>query len=96
MMTIVRRLGQKKYFANVFFTLVGSILPLSSFAAWSTQRPEGSSPFGYWNTLALGSDQHPRIVYRDGSAGGNLRFLRWTGALWEKETIESSFDSNGG
>ncbi len=96
MMTIVRRLGQKKYFANVFFTLVGIILPLSSFAAWSTQRPEGSSPFGYWNTLALGSDQHPRIVYRDGSAGGNLRFLRWTGALWEKETIESSFDSNGG
>jgi hypothetical protein len=82
--------------AVAVFSLVSAFLPLRSVAGWTNSLPEGTVPFGYWNSLALGLDQNPRIVYRDGYSGGTLRFLRWTGSYWEKESIEVGFDSAGG
>lgn len=82
--------------AVITLTLLALFLSINSLADWSTQRPDGDGPYGYWNSLALGPDLNPRIVYRDGEAGGNLRFLRWTGSSWQKETIETNFDSDGG
>lgn len=58
--------------------------------------PEGSGPYGYWTSLVLDSSDAPHMVYRDGSSGGNLRYVRKVGSSWVGETIESGFDSSGG
>lgn len=77
-------------------SVFGFSAPLSVMAAWSVQRPDGSGPYGYWTTIALDSSNNPQMAFRDGSSGGNLRYLRWTGVTWAKETVDTGFDNNGG
>jgi hypothetical protein len=68
----------------------------AAHAGWNIEMPEGVSPYGYWTSLALDLNNSPHMVYRNGSSGGLLRYVRKVGGAWQGETIESGFDSIGG
>jgi hypothetical protein len=84
-------------FGKVFLVLGFGLFTMNKLqAGWINESPEGLSPYGYWTSLALDSNNSPHMAYRNGSSGGSLRYVRMVEGNWSGEFIESGLDLNGG
>ena len=65
----------------------------SSWNTTAVDLPPPSGYFGYRNSLAVDSNNLPHIAYCVEGIAGNpytIKYTKWNGATWEKETIVSS------
>ncbi len=55
---------------------------------WNFETVDSGEYVGRFNSIAVDVNSHPRISYYD-DTNGNLKYARWTGSLWDIDTVDS-------
>ena len=73
-------------------------------SAWNIQTVDSAENVGWFNSIALDSSGNPHISYYDMKNGttyfdvtdGDLKYAKWTGSVWNIQTVDSTGDVGSG